>query len=75
MQNSNPQQNTAMTLRDPATATPFESTIKDEKNYELCATFEASGPDISANYLVSWRHEAGHRCFQLKLPPMPTPVR
>jgi hypothetical protein len=45
MQNSNPQQNTAMTLRDPATATPYESTIEDEKNYELCATFEASGPE------------------------------
>jgi hypothetical protein len=75
MQNSTPQQNITVGLRDPVTAAPYEYAVKDEKNYELCATFEATGPDISASYLVSWRHEAGRRCFPLKLPPMPPPAR
>jgi hypothetical protein len=75
MQNSNIQQNITVSLRDPVTAAPYEYVAKDEKNYELCATFESTGPDISATYLVSWRHEAGRRCFPLKLPPMPPPAR
>jgi len=75
MQNFTPQQNITVGLRDPVTAAPYEYAVKDETNYELCATFEATGPDISASYLVSWRHEAGRRCFPLKLPPMPPPAR
>ena len=75
MQNSNTQQNLSVSLRDPVTGAPYEYFAKDEKNYELCATFESTGPDLSATYLVSWRHEAGWRCFALKLPPMPAPAR
>jgi hypothetical protein len=75
MQNSNTSPNLAVSLRDPVTAAGYGYSVKDEKSYELCATFEATGPDISATYLVSWSHKAGTHCFPLKLPPMPLPAR
>jgi hypothetical protein len=79
IQNSSTQQNMAIALQDPVTGAPYDYIVKDEKNYELCARFETTGPDIAvATYLVSWRHEVGPRCFALKLsspsPPLP-PIR
>ena len=46
---------------DPVTGAPYGYRVVDERNYELCATFDrASSPRPTPN---RWTHGAGMRCF------------
>ena len=75
---------------DPTTRQPFEYYKKSETEYELCATFEASGLVVDGKSVGMyyggidseyWQHDKGRKCFPQKVesnmnvpPPMPVPV-
>jgi hypothetical protein len=46
---------------DPVTAAPYGYRVVDEKNYELCATFDRAAMRRFPG--DSWTHDAGKRCF------------
>ena len=60
--------------RDPETAEPYEYSVRSEKRYQLCATFErdnraqAERPSAGLDHIhVSiWTHGAGRNCFELE---------
>lgn len=48
------------TLRDPASAEPYEYRVIDGNAYELCATFQQAAKGASRK----WQHGAGRHCFK-----------
>jgi hypothetical protein len=51
---------------DPVTHTAYEYRVRDENQYELCATFSLpSQRNKAGSRQDSWSHPAGHYCFSL----------
>jgi len=51
-------------LADPITREAYEYHPKDERHYELCATFAAASPqNEAASGSKTWAHPAGRSCF------------
>ena len=57
-------------ITDPKTAAPYEYSVKDAKNYTICATFETDTTQVPvtdqfAPYPGSlfWKHPVGRYCF------------
>jgi hypothetical protein len=51
-------------LRDPQTDEPYGYTVKNDTNYELCATFARPRDEDSG---VFWNHAAGAHCFTINV--------
>jgi hypothetical protein len=53
--------------KDPETGKPYEYRLKNDHDYELCATFNTAG-DASTHWSTGgfWAHPKGHACFALE---------
>ena len=62
---------TSANLEDPVTKVKFDYKVKNENEYELCATFKASNKEqteMSYVYLKDrWPHDAGYQCISQKV--------
>jgi len=48
---------------------PFEyDPGKDDRGYQLCATFRRASGSDNAYLAQTWKHEAGRSCFKLQVP-------
>lgn len=74
-------------IKDRVTGVKFDYKIKDDKTYELCATFQASNRGEESlsfdDYLKNrWPHDAGYQCLHqgavpaedVKAKPLPVPL-
>jgi len=53
------------TVSDPLTGAAYEYRVKDDVQYDLCATFSLASDEAAGHFLGKWRHPAGHYCFAL----------
>jgi hypothetical protein len=52
-------------LVDPVTTQPYGYRVTGPRTFELCAEFQATSADGSAQwYIGNWTHGAGRQCFQ-----------
>ncbi len=51
---------------DPVTNRPYDYRPLGPLAYELCARFDAAGPDERHDF---WWHDGGRHCFSLETPP------
>jgi uncharacterized protein DUF5671 len=60
-------------VTDPETRQRYEYTVKNDKEYELCATFAATGDQSTPPFPGEfWAHSKGRACFSLDIT-RPTP--
>ncbi len=57
-------------IYDPVTHRPYDYRPLGPLAYELCASFDAAGPDERRLF---WWHDAGRHCFALETPEGPKP--
>jgi hypothetical protein len=51
----------SFSVRDPVTGAPYGYRVVDDKNYELCATFDRASSEVFGGDF--WTHGTGTRCF------------
>jgi len=68
-------------IADPITKESYEYQVLEEKQYELCATFELASTESRAGLRFPskvskvWEHGVGRTCFELEIQPRVTPQR
>lgn len=53
-------------LVDPETGAPYEYRLTSAEAYELCATFDTEFDGVQNGIVGTWRHRAGHQCYEFR---------